>query len=151
MSVSCGARDFISSLISSKEIERCEISWCARGLCTSQIMLSRKWLAGDGHLRLRRHGLGASRISVSLGGQRRRTIICARSSDSDSLAEDAENDSLGKTETAGDFVDASEAALRRDAVPSTSSEVPLDGCIAEFLPPSEQKVLFCLNCLQYLL
>jgi len=81
----------------------------------------------------------ASPISVSL---RRRNILCAKSSDSDSLTEDAENGNPGKPGSAADSVDFPEASFRRDAVSSASSEAVFDGCIAEFLPPSEQKVLF---------
>lgn len=142
MSVSCGSREFISSLVSSRGIERCEVSWRAcsgRTVCASQTALSRRWLAGDGNLRFRCHGLRGSQILVSPSSQSQRRIVCARPSDSDSLTEDAENGSLEKPETAGDSADSREAAFRRDAGPSTSSEAVFDGCIAEFLPASEQK------------
>lgn len=155
MSVSCGSREFISSLVSSRGIERCEVSWRAcsgRTVCASQTALSRRWLAGDGNLRFRCHGLRGSQILVSPSSQSQRRIVCARPSDSDSLTEDAENGSLEKPETAGDSADSREAAFRRDAGPSTSSEAVFDGCIAEFLPASEQKVCFSsLNCVECLL
>lgn len=102
---------------------------------TSQISLVWSWTASEGTVRMRRRGLRSAQVSASLGSHRERKIIRARSSssDSDSLTEKAENGNPGKPERDGDFMDVPEASLRRDAVSS-------DGCIAEFLPLSEQKV-----------
>lgn len=146
MSVSCGSREFIiSSLVSSKEIVRCSEIWRARSsgfvehrrlLYTSQISVARKWMTSEGNLRLRRH---EAQVSVWLRNQRqRKNIYSARSSrDSDSVTEDAEKNNPGKPKIAGDSVDSPEASsFRRD------SGAEFDGCIAEFLPPSERKVLF---------
>lgn len=145
MSVSCGSREFIiSSLVSSKEIVRCSEIWRARTsgfvehrrlLYTSQISVARKWMTSEGNLRLRRH---EAQVSVWLGNQRqRKNIYSARSSrDSDSVTEDAEKNNPGKPKIAGDSVDSPEASsFRRD------SGAEFDGCIAEFLPPSERKRL----------
>lgn len=136
MSLSFGTREFSRFFISSKEIERCPQLCRARGtLCSSQISLSREWTASEGNLRLRRH---ASQILVSL---RQRKSLCARSSDSDSLTEGAETGNPGKAERAGDSVKLPGASFRRGPVAPASTDAVFDGCIAEFLPPSEQQRL----------
>ncbi|KAG0606312.1 hypothetical protein M758_9G131200 [Ceratodon purpureus] len=139
MSVASCSREFISSLVSFREFH--EGTW-RRGLCApSQVALSRGWVEGvDGRLRLRRHGLRASRILGSRGGQRKWGILRVKLSDSEAT-EDGQNGSLGEAESGGDLGDPSEAAFRRgdDAVPSTSANSVSDGCIADFLPLSEQK------------
>ncbi|KAG0561406.1 hypothetical protein KC19_9G062500 [Ceratodon purpureus] len=142
MSVASCSREFISSLVSFREFH--EGTWRRRGFCaSSQVSLSRGWVEGaDGRLRLRRHGLRASRILGSRGAQRKRGILRGRLSDSEATEDAAENGSLGEPESGGGLGDdPSEAAFRRgdDAVPSTSANPVSDGCIADFLPLSEQK------------
>jgi len=143
MSLSFGTRELSRSLIISStkeiEIERYpQLCRARRTLCSSsQISLSRKWTASEGNLRLRRL---ASPILVSV---RQRKSLCARSSDSDSLTEGAEAGNPGKAKrTTGDLPGAS---VRRDPVAPASTKAVFDGCIAEFLPPSEQQVLFQSN------
>lgn len=94
-----------------------EIDKLSRTRSLSQISLARKWKVREGNLRLRRQ----------------RTILRARPS----VTEDAENGNPGKPESAGDSVDIPEASSRRNAA-------EFDGCIADFLPPSEQQVLVSL-------
>ena len=136
MSVACGHREFVSSLVSAKHIER----WSGRGLCTSQISCPRRY---DGELgRLRWRGLRAAGVSVSGSDERqRRRAVCVRSSvESKSATEDGENGRSGEAETAGGL-----AGLRRGTGVSSPSDAAFDGCIAESLPRSEQKVFFSLS------
>ncbi|XP_024378905.1 ABC transporter D family member 2, chloroplastic [Physcomitrium patens] len=143
MSVSCNSRQFISAPVSSPKIERCLLlrRACNRPakchtLCGSQITLSRRWLGGDGIMRFRRPNLYSSRISWEARRQRQRNLVLKSSLDSDSSTEGAESGDLGKPASS---IKPTQSTFGHDIVSSTSSESELDGCIAEFLPPSEQQ------------
>lgn len=105
----------------------CNCSCALRGNCC---ISSRKWRSGESVYR--------SRIHISRG--RRRRVISAESSDSESLVQDGDDSTGDESAKALVPQDGPEGALRREIGSSSSSDKLLNGCIAEFLPPSEQKV-----------
>lgn len=104
---------------------------CACALRGNFCISSRKWRSGESVYR--------SRIHICRG--RRRRVISANSSDSESLVQDGDESSGEESAKARVPQDGPEGALRRKiGSSSSSSDELLNGCIAEFLPPSEQKV-----------
>lgn len=107
------------------------LSWnfcCAlRGNCC---ISSRKWRSGE----------SVHRSGIHICRGRRRRVISANSSDSESLVQDGDDSTGEELAKARVPQDGPKGALRREIGSSSSSDELLNGCIAEFLPPSEQKV-----------
>lgn len=150
MGVHCGIREPISALASSTQIDlslslrRARDTFVEhRSSFASHVTLPTKWMATAGNLRFRGHQSRPSPVLGETVSQRQTNIIFASSPDSNSLTDDAEDDSRGQPESVpfNGSVDLPQAAFGRDIVSSASSEATFDGCIAEFVLPSEQQIL----------